>query len=214
MTDSTRPVLSVLGLTRRFDTHVVLDHVDLTVAAGEAIAVVGPNGSGKSTLLQCVIGAQRPDSGSVLLLGRPLREDDPEVRAALSVVDDSIEFFTGLTAVENLNLLAAAHDVADADQVIGLLLEDLRLIQQRNQLPSSLSSGQRRRLALAMGLVRPWSLLVLDEPEQRLDEQGLAWLSERLLRAKRDGGAILFASHHPTLIAAVADREIHVGGDR
>lgn len=207
-------VLTVSGLTRRFDTHVVLHHVDLTVQAGEAVAVVGPNGSGKSTLLQCIIGAQRPDAGTVLLNDRPLHEADPEVRAALSVVDDSIEFFTGLTAAENLNLLAAAHDVTDADDVIELLVADLRLTQQRNQLPSSLSSGQRRRLALAMGFVRPWSLLVLDEPEQRLDEQGLAWLSERLIRAKNDGGAILFASHHPTLIAAVADRQVTIGGDR
>lgn len=214
MTAGTRPVLTVSGLTRRFDTHVVLHHVDLTVAAGEAVAIVGPNGSGKSTLLQCIIGAQRPDAGAVQLFDRPLHEADPDVRAALSVVDDSVEFFTGLTAVENLNLLAAAHDVADANEVIGLLLEDLRLTQQRNQLPGSLSSGQRRRLALAMGLVRPWSLLVLDEPEQRLDEQGLAWLSERLLRAKYDGGAILFASHHPTLIAAVADRTVTVAGDQ
>lgn len=205
-------VLQVTGVTRRFDAHTVLHHLSLEVDVGEAVAVVGPNGSGKSTLLQCVIGAQHPDSGSVLLFGRPLREQDPEVRAALSVVDDSIEFFTGLTAIENLNLVAAAHDVEDADGVIAQLVDELGLTHQVDQLPSSLSSGQRRRLALAMGFVRPWSLLVLDEPEQRLDQQGLSWLTDRLLRAKAGGGAILFASHHPELIAAVADRRVSIDG--
>lgn len=204
-------VLSVHGLTRRFGDHVVLDDISFEVRAGEAVGVVGPNGSGKSTLLQCVVGAQHADDGSVALWGEPLKEEDPAVRAALSVVDDSIEFFAGLTAVENLNLLAAAHDVPDADAVIALLLAELRLVDQRHQLPTSVSSGQRRRLALAMGLVRPWSLLVLDEPEQRLDSQGLSWLTGRLLKAKADGGAILFASHDAALIDAVADRRITVG---
>lgn len=90
---------------------------------------------------------------------------------------------------------------------------ELRLTGQRNQLPTSLSSGQRRRLALAMGLARPWSLLVLDEPEQRLDAQDLSWLTDRLLRAEADGRAILFASHHAELIAAVAERRLEVGSD-
>lgn len=204
-------VLEVVGLDRRFDGRVVLSGIDVQVAAGKAVAVVGPNGAGKSTLLQCVIGAQRPDAGTVVLNGVPLREQDPVIRAQLSVVDDSIEFLAGLSAAENLGLLAVAHDVPQADAAVAALLEEVGLTGQRHQFPASLSSGQRRRLALAAGFIRPWSLMVLDEPEQRLDADGIEWLTGRLLDAKAAGGAILFASHHAGLIDAVADLRLTIG---
>ena len=98
------------------------------------------------------------------------------------------------------------------DWVAGLLAE-VGLTAQWAQLPGTLSSGQKRRLALASAFVRPRRLLVLDEPEARLDQPGLAWLAERLLREKEAGLGILLASHDPDLVAAVADR-VHDLDDR
>ncbi len=204
-------LLQVTGLNRRFGPVEVLREVSLELRGGQAMAVIGPNGSGKSTLLQCVVGNQRPDEGTVTLDGEPLREQDPSVRARLAVVDEGTEFFPALTVAEHLGLLAAVHEVDDAEQVVQALLAEVGLTAQRNQVPPTLSSGQRRRLALAAGFVRPWSLLVLDEPEQRLDREGIGWLTDRLNAAKAAGGAILFASHHTGLIDAVADHRYTVG---
>jgi ATPase subunit of ABC transporter with duplicated ATPase domains len=81
----------------------------------------------------------------------------------------------------------------------------------RDQLPLTLSSGQRRRLALASCFVRPRRLLVLDEPEQRLDTRGREWLAAQLLREKRDGVAILMASHDADLVDATADIRLSIG---
>lgn len=92
------------------------------------------------------------------------------------------------------------------------MLAELGLEPARDQLPATLSSGQRRRLALASCFVRPRRLLVLDEPEQRLDVRGRAWLAQRLLREKATGTAVLMASHDTELIDAVADRRIEIGG--
>ncbi len=206
-----QPLLQVSGLRRRFGEHEVLHGLTFDVRAGQAVAVVGPNGSGKSTLLQCVMGIQPPDSGSVTLRGAPLVESDPAVRAELAAVDDSVDFFPDLSVAEHLGLLAAVHDVPDADAVVRALLEEVGLTEQRNQLPGTLSSGQRRRLALASAFVRPRSLLLLDEPEQRLDGQGVDWLIGRLLDEKAAGGAVLFASHHAGLIDAVADARCEPG---
>ena len=128
-------------------------------------------------------------------------------------MDDSIDFFPDLCVEEHLGLLAAAHDVPDADAVVQALMAEVGLTEQRKQLPGTLSSGQRRRLALASGFVRPRSLLVLDEPEQRLDGQGVDWLIGRLLDEKASGGAVLFASHHSGLIDAVADARCEPGAD-
>ncbi|MER7167999.1 ABC transporter ATP-binding protein [Micromonospora sp. NPDC000207] len=201
--------LAVQGLSRSFGSLVVLDEVSFTVGVGRIAVVTGPNGSGKTTLLRCVVGADRPDAGEVLVDGRRAYETDAWVRAYVAAALDDIDFFPDLSVVEHLELLAHAHG-GSADPVPEVLTE-LGLDRARDQLPATLSSGQRRRLALASCFVRPRRLLVLDEPEQRLDVRGRAWLADRL-RAERDAGtAVLIASHDADLVDAVTDDRIELG---
>ena len=209
--DPSAPLLRVRGLVRRFGEHEVVKDLDLEVLRGEAVALVGPNGSGKSTVLRCVTGTDRPTEGTIDLEGRKLDERDPRIRAALAVVMDDIDFFPDLSVVEHLDLFARAHGVAGADALVDDVLHEVGLIEQSGQLPGTLSTGQRTRLALASAFVRPRRLLVLDEPEQRLDTQGLAWLAERLNADKAEGLGILMASHDTGLIEAVADRTVELG---
>lgn len=201
--------LSIRGLTRRFGPRVIFEDVTFDVAAGTATALLGPNGAGKSTLLRCVVAADVPDAGEVLFEGRAFDETDPGLRAAVATVLDDVEFFPDLSAIEHLHLLARAH--GDTGDSVEAVLTELGLGPARDQLPSTLSSGQRRRLALASCFVRPRRLLLLDEPEQRLDVRGRQWLTERLHREKASGTAILLASHDPDLVAAVADQRIELG---
>lgn len=211
----TRPpgpsLLRVRGLTRRFGEHAVVSGLDLDVSAGEAVVLVGPNGSGKSTVLRCITGADEPTEGTVELGGQPLDERSPSVRSALAAVMDDVDFFPDLSVVEHLDLYAKAHGVADAEPLVDAVLDEVGLTAQSAQLPGSLSSGQRRRLALASAFVRPRRLLVLDEPEARLDTDGIGWLAERLQREKAQGLAVLMASHHPELVEAVADVVVRMG---
>lgn len=209
MTD--RAVLSVRGLTRRYGEHDVVHELDLDVSAGEVVALVGPNGSGKSTVLRCVTGVDKPTEGTIELDGKRLDERSPLVRAALAVVMDDMDFFPDLSVVEHLDLFARAHRMPDAEALVDDVLHEVRLIDQSGQLPGTLSSGQRRRLALASAFVRPRRLLVLDEPEQRLDTEGLSWLGERLKAEKKEGLAVLLASHAAELVEAVADRVVELG---
>jgi ABC-2 type transport system ATP-binding protein len=204
--DKTPPRLRVRGLTRRFGDVDVVSGLDFDLAAGRAVALVGRNGAGKSTVLRCVSAADVPTSGTVELDGLPVDERSPQTRRDMAVVMDDIDFFPDLSVVEHLDLFARAHSVPDAEEVVNAVLEEVRLTPQAAQLPGTLSSGQRRRLALASAFVRPRRMLVLDEPEARLDEAGLAWLVDRLQREKADGLAILMASHDPSLVEAVADR--------
>ena len=182
--------------------------LDLDVEAGRALALTGPNGSGKSTALRCIAGADEPTGGTVELDGAELDERSPAVRRDLAVVMDDMSFFPDLSVVEHLDLLARAHAVEDVESVVDSVLADVGLLAQAGQLPGTLSSGQRRRLALATAFVRPRRLLILDEPEQRLDADGLVWLADRLNAEKRDGLGILLVSHDTALVAAVAD-EVH-----
>jgi ABC-2 type transport system ATP-binding protein len=208
--DKVPPRLRVRGLTRRFGDVDVVKGLDFDLAAGRAVALVGRNGAGKSTVLRCVSAADVPTSGTVELDGLPVDERSPQTRRDMAVVMDDIDFFPDLSVVEHLDLFARAHGVPDAEAVVDAVLHEVALVPQSAQLPGTLSSGQRRRLALASAFVRPRRLLVLDEPEARLDEAGLEWLVERLLHEKADGLGILLASHHPALVDAVADRVLNL----
>lgn len=210
-TQESTALLRVRGLTRRYGDAAVLSGVDLDVPAGSVVALVGPNGSGKSTLLRCVTGLDAPTEGTVELRGLPLDERSVRTRRDLAVVMDELDFFPDLSVVEHLDLVAQAHGVEDVHAVVDEVLAAVRLMDQAGQLPGTLSSGQRRRLALATAFVRPRRLLVLDEPEQRLDVEGVAWLAERLRRDAGDGAGVLFASHDRDLVAAVADRVVDLG---
>jgi ABC-2 type transport system ATP-binding protein len=205
-------VLTIRGLARSFGAHIVLDAVNLSLRPGRICAITGPNGAGKTTLLRCVAGTIKPDAGEVLLLGQPVDEADPASRAAIASVLDDIDFFPDLSVVEHLELMAYTHATPDPADVVEEVLVALSLDQARDQLPLTLSSGQRRRLALASCFVRPRRLLVLDEPEQRLDTRGKQWLTEKLRQEKQDGVSVLMASHDIDLVDATADQRLAIGG--
>lgn len=204
-------VLRVADLSKSYFGTDVLGPVTFDLAAGEAVAVLGPNGAGKSTLLRCVVGAEDPDGGTVLLDGEPLRETDPAVRAAVATLLDDADHFPDLSVVEHLRLLAWAHGTDDVEPTVSSVLDELGLDGLRDRLPATLSTGQRHRLGLASCLVRPRRLLVLDEPEQRLDRAGLDWLVDRLTAEKAAGVAVLFASHSDQVVDAVADAVLEIG---
>jgi heme ABC exporter ATP-binding subunit CcmA len=199
------PRLAIKDLQHKYGDRPVIEGLTFTLRAGQAIALVGPNGAGKTTVLKCIVGAAEPAAGTILLDGQPIDERSEVVRRDVATLLDDLDFFPDLTAAEHLDLLARAHGNATPEDLVDTLLHDIGLLPAADQLPGSLSSGQRRRLALATALVRPRKLMVLDEPEARLDVEGVKWLSERLIEEKKAGTSILFASHEPSLVEAVAD---------
>ncbi len=208
------PVLSVQKVSKSFGPVRIIEDFSLDVWPGEAIALTGRNGAGKSTLLRMIVGAQKPDSGRIEFEGERMSELDPGVRRGVATVIDDLDFFPDLSVVEHLDLLARAHGVADPETAVDAVLDEVQLVPQSGQLPATLSSGQRRRLALATAFVRPRRLLVLDEPEQRLDVEGVAWLAARLAAERDRGLSIVLASHEPHLVERVATRTVRLAGAR
>ena len=203
------PLLTLSGVSRRYGERHALLPIDLTVAAGWCVAVLGPNGSGKSTLLRIAAGRDAPSTGLVSYGGRRLTADDPVVRTEIAVVGDMVSAYPDLTVREHLLLVAVAHGAGgDAGSLADRALQECRLDDHADALPPSLSSGQQQALHLAAVLVRPRRLLVLDEPEQRLDPAARRWLAGLLLAEKSAGGALLVATHHAELATVVADHVI------
>lgn len=209
MTTRDGSLLALAGVSRSYGSLQALAPVSLELAAGECIALLGVNGSGKSTLLRIAAGRDTPSTGQVSYCGRPLREDALVARTQIAVAGDVSSTYPDLTVREHLLLVAIAHGAGkDAAGLVDEALAECRLAGHQAALPGSLSSGQRQALQLAAVLVRPRRLLILDEPEQRLDPGARRWLAGLLAQEKASGAAVLLATHHVELAESVADHVI------
>jgi ABC-type multidrug transport system ATPase subunit len=179
--------------------------VDVVLEPGHALGLVGANGAGKSTLLQTLVGLLPPLAGSVAFAGREVDERRADFRRDVASVLDDDAFFPSLTGREHLLLVARGHGVRDPEAVVDAEVAAFGLADRVDALPWQLSSGQRRRLALAAAFIRPARLVVLDEPERRLDAGMRARLAERLARHRDAGVALVFACHDADFLRAVAD---------
>ncbi len=199
-------------LSRSYGRLVALAELSLSVAAGECVALIGANGSGKSTAVRAIAGLLVPSEGSVRVSGfDPHREPEAEqARAALALVPDAPLLYDDLTVRQHLELVALSHGVVDGkvDARISSLLEQLSLAPREDFLPRELSRGMRQKTQLACALIRPASLLVLDEPIVGLDPPSQALLYELLSESKRAGTAVLLTTHQLSFVDGLADRAL------
>lgn len=190
------PVLSVRDLTKRYQSRLIFEGVTFTCGPAETVIIVGQNGSGKTTLLTCIAGLRGFDAGTVKIGSVDLHDDELALRRHLAFVPDVPQFYLELTAYEHLQFVASAHQAtSDFDCRAEHLLTELGLRQARDQYPHTYSRGMRQKLGLALALIRPFSLLLMDEPTSTLDGESVAWLLDRVDQLSRDGKAIVISTH-------------------
>ncbi len=203
--------VAVEGLTIAYGPTVVLDGIRLQVSQGTAVALVGDNGAGKSTLLRCVAGLQAPDDGHVRVFGHT-PGDSVDFWTYVAATVESPSWYHGLTVREHLELVRVANGENAGDGVIDDVCGALGLDGLDGSLPGTLSSGQRQRFLLAATLVRPSRLLLLDEPEQRLDTAAKRAVAARLRAYVAAQGTVLMASHDEEFLRSIDCRVVTIGG--
>ena len=224
-TDTTARALDMQGITKTYsvadDEVVALDHVNLTVASDEIVALVGPSGSGKTTLCSIAGGLLSPTMGSVVVAGQDIsgysgRQLTDFRRDSVGFVFQTVNLIPFLTARENLlvvdeigrRLGGAARDRADQ------LLEELGLSDRAGNLPAQLSGGQKQRVAIGRALMNDPSLVLFDEPTSALDSK----LGDQVVSLIRDemkarGTAAIIVTHDDR-ITHYADRTVHIEDGR
>jgi putative ABC transport system ATP-binding protein len=191
----------------------VLRGVDLSLHAGERLALTGPSGSGKTVLLSILAGLAAPASGAVLLDGRPLDTYGPGLRARMGLVFQGYGLVALLTAAENveLPLLAAGVLPSEARDRARAALAAVDLADRAEHLVEELSGGQQQRAAVARALVVRPDVLLADEPTAEQDAGHRSSTLDAILRAASTGTAVLLATHDP-VVAARCDRVVHLEG--
>jgi ABC-2 type transport system ATP-binding protein len=199
------PALLVEEVHRAYGGVPALGPVDLEVATGERVALVGHNGSGKSTLLRIVAGLLEADGGSVEIAGWP--SGDIHARATTSYLPDDPVLYDDLSVVEHVEYVSRLFGGDGFDDYAEGVAEKLGLSDRLDDLPSRFSRGLRQKASLLLGLARPFSLLLVDEPFVGLDAPGRLALLDLLDEVHADGAAVVVATHDPEFVDRV-DRVI------
>jgi ABC-2 type transport system ATP-binding protein len=204
-------VIELAGLTKEYGTRVAVDDLTVTVHPGRVTGFLGPNGSGKTTTMRCVLGLARPTSGTATVLGQPYRRLAHPMRRVGAVIDPRARH-PGRTAYRHLLALAQSNGLPGArvDEVIELVgLESVADVRVRG-----FSLGMAQRLGIAAALLGDPDVLLLDEPVNGLDPEGIRWVRELLRDLADEGRTVLVSSHLMSEMEDTADHLVVLGRGR
>ena len=202
---SDAPAIHVDGLTKRYGANDALAPLALDVPSGQRVSLIGHNGSGKTTLLRMLSGLLEPSGGSASILGASC--GSPDARAALSYLSDQPVFYDDLSVWQHLEYVARLHQTDDWEDHATSLLESVGLTDRADDLPATFSRGLKQKASIAIAFVRPFDVMLIDEPFVGLDRAGRAALLDLFDWAHEDGATLVVATHELDSVAA-SDRLI------
>lgn len=200
-------MISIAGVTKRFDEVVALDHIDLEVAAGELVCLLGPSGCGKSTLLNAVAGFTQPTTGTITAAGSVVTGPGPD----RGMVFQEYALFPWMTVRANVafGLEMRREPRGTITARVDALLEQMHLADFANRFPKDLSGGMRQRVAIARLLALDSPILLMDEPFGALDAMTRRALQDELLRIWMETKkTVLFVTHSVEESLHLADRVV------
>lgn len=204
------PCVEIEGVTKRFGEDLVLKEVNLVMESGKVYGIVGNNGSGKTVLMKCICGFLPPSSGRIRVFGKRIGvdRDFPEF---LGVIIETPGFLTNQTGIRNLKILADLNRKIGETE-IRQVLKRVGLNPDMKKPVGKYSLGMRQRLGIAQAIMEDPKLLILDEPFNGLDKNGVAEIRSLLLELKKEGKTILLASHNEDDIRILCDRVYEMDG--
>lgn len=205
------PVLSAVALTKRFGDVTAVSDLSFDVDAGSVVGFLGPNGAGKTTTLRMLLGLAAPTHGRALVFGRPFVElERPGTRVGVAL--EAADLHPGRSGRDHLRVLAHAARVprSRVEEVLRLVeLEDAA-----GRRVAGYSLGMRQRLGLAAAMLGEPELLILDEPANGLDPEGVRWLRDFLRDFAAQGRTVLLSSHHLAEVALTVDQVVIINRGR
>ncbi|RYD51916.1 MAG: ABC transporter ATP-binding protein [Sphingobacteriales bacterium] len=201
------PVLEVRHLTKKYPTHLAVDDLSFRVMPGEVYGFLGENGAGKSTTLRCILGLIRPTTGEILIAGQPFPKSGISLLRRIGAVVERPDMYSYFTGLENLRLFARLCDATIPESRLDEVLTLVGLKDRMHDRVKAYSLGMKQRLGIAIALVHEPDLLILDEPTNGLDPQGIADIRNLILHLSRDlGKTVIISSHLLAEIENVATR--------
>jgi len=213
-------MISFRNVTKKFGSHVVLDHLSFEIQPNEFVVLKGVSGAGKSTVVDLLIGAQKPDQGTIEVDGMLVSEMDDNTlqlfRRKIGVVFQDYKLLPKKTVFENV---AFAMEVCgESNEVINkrvpAVLEKVGLLQFQDKFPEQLSGGEMQRLAIARALVHEPRLIIADEPSGNLDDENVRGIMAILKKLHDEGATIIMTTHDPLVQKLAGGRQLLLEGGK
>lgn len=208
-------IIQVSGLSKRFKGLTAVNNLSFTVQKGDVYGFLGQNGAGKSTTIRMLLTLIAPSSGEISLFGKKLAGNKIEILSQVGAVIEKPDVYRYLSAYENLKLFAKLSRRPFTNQTLMAQLETVGLADRAHDKVRTFSQGMKQRLGIGIALVHDPKLIVLDEPTNGLDPQGIADIRNLILRLRRDRNkTILVSSHLLTEIEQIATRVLIIDKGR
>jgi polar amino acid transport system ATP-binding protein len=212
------PVIEVRDLHKYFGDLEVLKGIDFHVSEGEVVCIIGPSGSGKSTLLRCVNRLEESTSGTILIEGEDITDEEADVdalRTKIGMVFQQFNLFPHLSVLRNLTIAqrrVLKRPKAEAEQIARQVLARVGLSDKVDEYPSRLSGGQQQRVAIARSLAMQPDMMLFDEPTSALDPELIGEVLDVMRGLADDGMTMMVVTHEIAFAIEAGDRVVFMDG--
>jgi general L-amino acid transport system ATP-binding protein len=217
-TESSQPIIQMVGVHKWFGDFHVLKGINLTVHKSERIVICGPSGSGKSTMIRCINRLEEHQQGRIIVDGIELTNDlkhIEQIRREVGIVFQQFNLFPHLTVIENLSLApiwSRRMPRDEAEEIAMKYLERVRIPEQAHKYPGQLSGGQQQRVAIARSLCMSPKIMLFDEPTSALDPEMIKEVLDVMISLAEEGMTMMVVTHEMGFARTVADRMMFMDG--
>lgn len=201
-------MIQIQQLVKRYDDFTAVDHVDITIPAGEIFGLLGPNGAGKTSTIKCLAGLHGYDQGNIRIFSMDRKKSHRAIQQRIGLVPQDIAIYEDLSAYENALFFARMYGLKGEQLKSGVrdALEFTGLWDRRTQRPKEFSGGMKRRLNIACALVHKPDLIILDEPTVGIDPQSRNHILDSIRELNARGATVLYTSHYMEEVESICSR--------
>ncbi|WP_239254393.1 ABC transporter ATP-binding protein [Listeria ilorinensis] len=201
-------IVEIRQLVKKFDQTIAVDHLDLTIEAGQIFGLLGPNGAGKSTTISIICGLLRPTNGTVYLFEEESNGQNTGQKARIGLVPQEIALYPDLSAYENVRFFAGLYGLRgeSLEQAVQEALAFVGLEEKAKLRPKTFSGGMKRRLNIACAIAHKPSLIIMDEPTVGIDPQSRNYILASIRRLNQEGATIIYTSHYMEEVEEICDQ--------
>ncbi|MEK4463005.1 export ABC transporter ATP-binding protein [Paenibacillus odorifer] len=195
-------------VVKRYENKLTVDHVNVTIQAGEIFGLLGPNGAGKSTTISMICGLLKIDSGDIVIDGLSVSSYALEVKKKIGLVPQDLALYNTMTAAENVTFFGRLYGLRGKllKERVAEALAFTGLSDRAKEKPATFSGGMKRRLNIACAIMHHPKLIIMDEPTVGIDPQSRNHILESVKELNRLGSTVIYTSHYMEEVAAICDR--------
>ena len=201
-------ILRTIDLTKKYDSKVVVDNLNIEIKKGEIFGLLGPNGAGKSTTMNMICDIVRPTLGSIEFMGKDFKKNRKELLGKVGYIPQELAIHGNLKAWENVELFTSLYGIKGSElkKAIEESLEYVGLSERKNDYAKNFSGGMKRRLNIACAIGHHPDLLIFDEPTVGIDPQSRNFILDKIKESNKNGTTVIYTSHYMEEVEAICTK--------